>query len=799
MCALYVRTSEFRPRTADFIGFYASVPARRAGPRWSAFFDEGASVQCRFVRACGQALLPGEQMEPMIGPLDHAGGSPRTPSSADIRAELARILDSPTLRVSNRRRALLQYLVDETLAGRGDRLKGVSVALAVFGREENFDPQSDPVVRFEARRLRSDLDSYYVDAGSRDPLRISIPKGGYVPRFDWQSGAGPDEAARRPEEATPPLASIDGQPLAAPVTGAGEEGTRRLRLWAALAAVVILVAAFGAWFRQERWSAEDEVRGPSVIVLPFSALSVGDNDRFLAEGMTQELIGKLSRFPEFRLFSAPASFAQSPGADARELGRTLGTGYVVQGNLRSEDSFVHVRAMLTDAATGEVLWNGTYDRPLSPTNMFAVQEEISAEISTTLGQPYGVLSGQEADRMTGAPSMSSYACVLRAYDYRRSFDEGEYRPVLGCLEAAVARDPDYSDAWAMLGWLQLDAGRFGMAPDGREQAYRRALESASRAAGIDPRNALAFKALGAIYHYSGRYTESVHATRTALEINPNDPDTMAQLGWRLAVRGNFKEGIPYLRRAIDRTVSPPGWYFHLIAVDDYLRGDYASDACRRGALGRRRLSDEPVLHSRRAGRARAQGGGAGSTGPAGGGVAAVHPRSRRGLSGASTRGRDRANFDRGTSHGRLGAPVGRSGACGAVDERGYCQATRCGKVVQVISNTCGWKRCIPVPIAPPNSRHNQFSARSRCRDLLLFSTVGDFYLPKFEVCVDGLSAGGDSAGLSWESVWRSEIATLAFCAKLARPSSPRTEAGACCRRFWRGRSWRALGRCLSSG
>ena len=51
---------------------------------------------------------------------------------------------------------------------------------------------------------------------------------------------------------------------------------------------------------------------------------------------------------------------------------------------------------------------------------------------------------------------------------------------------------------------------------------------------------------------------------------------MAQLGWRLAVRGNFADGIPYLRRAIDRTISPPGWYFQFIAIDDYLKGDYAA-------------------------------------------------------------------------------------------------------------------------------------------------------------------------------------------------------------------------------
>ena len=102
------------------------------------------------------------------------------------------------------------------------------------------------------------------------------------------------------------------------------------------------------------------------------------------------------------------------------------------------------------------------------------------------------------------------------------------------------------------------------------------MENASRANGIEPQTRAALKALGSIYHHTGRFGESVAAMRRALALNPNDPDAMAQLGWRIAVRGNFDGDPPYLRSAIDRTVSQPGWYFHMIACDDYLRGDYAA-------------------------------------------------------------------------------------------------------------------------------------------------------------------------------------------------------------------------------
>lgn len=209
-----------------------------------------------------------------------------------------------------------------------------------------------------------------------------------------------------------------------------------------------------------------------------------------------------------------------------------------------------------DAQTGQVIWSETYHRPLTPGDLLEVEGELAASIATTLGQPYGILKNDLAERASGAanPSMSSYACVLRAYAYRRSFQAELYAPALACVEAAVRRDPDYAEAWAMLGWLLLDA--------------------ASRAVAADRTNVLAPKALSSINHYTGNFEEAERLTREALAGNPNDPDTLAQLGWRLAVRGRFDEGIPYLERAIARTVSPPGWYLHLIAIDLYLRGDY---------------------------------------------------------------------------------------------------------------------------------------------------------------------------------------------------------------------------------
>ena len=105
------------------------------------------------------------------------------PASKAIRDQLERILQSAEFRASDKQRKFLSFVVDETLEGRASQLKGYTVAVAVYGRAETFDPQVDPIVRVEAGRLRRALERYYLTAGKNDPVRIKIPKGGYVPTF----------------------------------------------------------------------------------------------------------------------------------------------------------------------------------------------------------------------------------------------------------------------------------------------------------------------------------------------------------------------------------------------------------------------------------------------------------------------------------------------------------------------------------------------------------------------------------------------------------------------------------------
>ena len=469
------------------------------------------------------------------------------PDEAATRKELERVLSDPAFAEGTRRRNLLRFLVEETLAGRGSRLKGFVIATDVFGRDEAFDAKADPVVRIEARRLRRDLDSYYAGPGAANGWRISIPKGGYAARFTPTGSGRPTplpESAAEPEAVPPP----------------------RNRTWIIAATLCALAIVFLASYigRSIPGGASAMAsKYPGVAVEPFANAETPEAD--VARGLDHQVVADLMRFPDLRVY------ARAPEEDVPEDVR-----FVVQGTTTSSEDAFTLTARLIDVSDGRVLWSDTFEGPYSVEGIVSIQSEVASSIATAVGQPYGAVRNYLTERASAghAPDLDSYECVLAGYEYRRTFADALVPRVEACLEATVAREPQYAEAWAMLAWMRLDAARFGRVTEAdRPAAFAHAVEAALRGVTIDPQNGLAMKALAAIHFYQADFAQAEGWARRAVEQNPHDPDALVQLGWRIAVRGNFEEGIPLIESAIERSIRPPGWYFHLPAVKAYLDGD----------------------------------------------------------------------------------------------------------------------------------------------------------------------------------------------------------------------------------
>ncbi len=271
------------------------------------------------------------------------------PSDADILSALERVVAGSELRTNARQAKLLRYLVSETLEGRATWLKGTAIAMDVFGREADFDPRADSVVRSEARRLRHALAGYYVGPGAHDPVTISIPKGSYVPQFLFRRGASDARGGVRDEEQTHAVRS--------PAPRHEQRSVQSIAIFGVFLVLILgltVLAAIRANTSLGSVPNSALAASPSVLVMPLDATGTLAELDTLASGITAQLIADLMRFPGFRLYDYVDSIGRSedntPSADG-----AAGADYIVRGVLRGDSESLSLAMRLISTSSGEVV------------------------------------------------------------------------------------------------------------------------------------------------------------------------------------------------------------------------------------------------------------------------------------------------------------------------------------------------------------------------------------------------------------------------------------------------------------
>lgn len=453
--------------------------------------------------------------------MDHETSSP---SAEAIRDALQRIVDARDFGASDRNRAFLKFVVEEALEGRGHRIKAYTIATTVFGRDSSFDPQLDSIVRIEAGRLRRSLEHYYLTSGVNEPVRITLPRGSYVPTFGF--------AALEERLPAPPSAS----PVA--------------RAQAKLC--TILVVPF------------EEEGGPSA--LPG-----------FGRGLTRQVIAALTRFTDLWILGAESLAEQEGASLSAACIEKLGVDFLLTGGVSvTQDSFA-LEAMLLDARTRRYLWAEHFQRKFIPSDILDLRDELANTIASTLAQPYGIIFRNKARDMAGQPPefLDSYGCVLRFYQYHRTFDRNLFQDILAGLERVIRADPQYAEAFACLSLMYSDGHRFRYElPDPQVDPLQRALHLAHRAVELAPHSSRAHHALGHAHWFSGDTTGALAAFEAGRALNPNDTDLLADLGLRLANLGRWDEALPLLERAFARNPAQPGTYRVALAQYHYVHGRY---------------------------------------------------------------------------------------------------------------------------------------------------------------------------------------------------------------------------------
>ena len=264
------------------------------------------------------AVCPGGGKEPVP--------EGRQADTADqIRFELDRILGSPQFDASERNRRFLDYVVEETLLDRGDRIKAYSIATLVFGRDDTFDPALDPVVRMEARRLRRSLERFYLVEGDTGPVRITLPKGGYVPKF------------QRPAM----FRSVSGQEL------------------------------------RRSGNSASEFRRPSIGISTFNLESETACRANYCDGLARQIAIGLSHYSDLAVFLPIPECWSDP---ARRLTEARTADFILTGDTIASSNVFKVKATLLHGSSGEVVWAETLVDEITTDGVFEVRDRMADRI-----------------------------------------------------------------------------------------------------------------------------------------------------------------------------------------------------------------------------------------------------------------------------------------------------------------------------------------------------------------------------------------------------------------------------------
>lgn len=292
---------------------------------------------------------------------------------------------------------------------------------------------------------------------------------------------------------------------------------------------------------------ERPVSDQSIVVLPFGFQGNDQDDKWFADGLTEDVTTSLSRFQEFFVIARGsanmyADNSQGPAQAARELG----VRYAVNGTVRKAGSRIRITLQLLDALQDRTIWGEQYNRGIE--DIFDLQDEITQIIvSATAAR----IEATERERMRLLPpaNLMAYGFVLQGQQHVLKYTQPEVSMARTLYESAIDSDKGYARAYAAKSrTFNLD-WRYDWSEE-PERALDDALMLARQAIDLDGSDARGFGELGFVHLYRKKHDRAINAYTRALELNPNDADLMSDKADALAHSGRSEEAIGLLHKAM---------------------------------------------------------------------------------------------------------------------------------------------------------------------------------------------------------------------------------------------------------
>ena len=436
-------------------------------------------------------------------------------SRGAVRKQMTRVLNSSEFNGTDAQRAFLEYVVDKTLAGQADEIKGYTVATEVFGRREDFDQATDPVVSIQANKLRRALERYYLVAGQHDPIRIDIPKGTYVPTFQPQS----------------------------------------------IAAGKVLLHA------DQNFEPCVQTTWPRLVVQPLANLTGNPELDSVGLAIASEIAMEITRHQEIHVF------LQQP---ERRLRRASDSGarFALSGGVNQDVSGLKVNVFLSDLTTGMQIWADTFRSDLNPASLMPFAEDVARVAAGKICAEYGIIARQLSleSKRTAPRHLNTYEAVLRYHEFNTQFSHQTFLDATEALQLASQNEPDCGLVWSML--ARLYAINYGTELFELDTAIDEAVAFAQTGVKLDPANQRTRGALAFVLMLANEIVAARAAADRTLSLNPESLIFLDNIGYLLTLLGDWVQGPSLIREAIDINPYYNPIVHHALWLDMFRQQDY---------------------------------------------------------------------------------------------------------------------------------------------------------------------------------------------------------------------------------
>jgi adenylate cyclase len=312
---------------------------------------------------------------------------------------------------------------------------------------------------------------------------------------------------------------------------------------------------------------------PSIAVLPFANMSSDPEQEFFADGIAEDVITALSRYPSLFVIARNSCFTYKGRAvDVKQIGRELVVRYILEGSLRKSGNRIRVTAQLVEAETGNHLWAERYDRDLA--DIFAVQDEITEAVTIAIAPAVAQAEQQRAMRKPPG-SLDAWAAYQRGRWHFSKMEPVDNALAEEFFQRAIDLDPNFAGAYCGLAFAQHTGARLFQTRSLTE-AQHSAEALARRAVTLDSGDAEARACLSQVLAVSGDSEGALAEAQRALEMSPNLAGAHVALGRVLIWGGRPKDGLAAIRTSIRLNPHDPGMaaLLNLIGVGLYLCREY---------------------------------------------------------------------------------------------------------------------------------------------------------------------------------------------------------------------------------